>query len=123
MSEIDTKGLVERLLDWRIEGPSKRSFHTQELCSKAATLIQSQAAEIERLTRENGAFETGLVELHRELSAAEADLARAREALVWYADRAGLAGAMTEEGAKARAELSQDNGARAALSSTTGEAE
>lgn len=46
-------------------------------------------------------------------AAAEASLASAREALDWYADRVGLAGAMTAEGAKARAELAQDNGARA----------
>lgn len=38
-----------------------------------------------------------------------------REALEWYSERVGLVGAWSVEGAKARAELTADNGQMAAL--------
>ena len=69
--------------------------------------------EINRILQ--AAFSEEISTLLARATTAEAQLKAAREALDWYSDRVGLAGAMTEEGARARAELTQDNGERAAL--------
>jgi hypothetical protein len=40
-SKLNTAGLVERLRDWHISGPLRRSFEVQKLCNEAANLIEA----------------------------------------------------------------------------------
>lgn len=96
--------------------PVKESPETEHVESdvlSADGLVERYAARADELA-EGGQYQwwSGLAELLRSQAA---QLKAAREALDWYELRVGLAGALTEEGAQARAELTEDNGWRAAL--------